>query len=143
MRTPITYPFLILATNSHEAIWLKIEGENKFQEIQGVVDPKAHFSDKESSTSSPAVAGNHEWEYETKQHLKKSAEKTKELWESKLYTRLVVAAPEELKNQVHDALHLALAQLDYTYVPGNFTHNSLHSKLVEEAFRISREGTGE
>jgi hypothetical protein len=139
MRTPITYPFLILATNSHEAIWLKVEGENKFEEIAGAVDPKAQFSDNELRVS-PAGHDGHEWEEETKQHLKRCGEKTKELWETKVYTRLVVAAPEELKNQVHDILHHAHAQLEYTYMPGNFTHTSLHQKLVEEAHRISREG---
>jgi hypothetical protein len=45
-----------------------------------------------------------------------------------------------LENQVHDILHHAHAQLEYTYMPGNFTHTSLHQKLVEEAHRISREG---
>jgi hypothetical protein len=122
MRTPITYPFLILATNSHEAIWLKVEGENKFEEIAGAVDPKAQFSDNELRVS-PAGHDGHEWEEETKQHLKRCGEKTKELWETKVYTRLVVAAPEELKNQVHDILHHAHAQLEYTYLP-------IHTRLL-------------
>lgn len=130
----ILHPFLLIITNSHETQWYNVVRNNSMEEIDILIDEKATFSDKEGHSRSGSASGgnlktNEEWDEETRKHLKKTAEKTHELWNAGDYHSIVIAAPENIKNQVTEALNLENVHI--SYIPGNFTHKNLHQKLLE------------
>lgn len=105
------------------------------EELTTLIEEKAHFSDKEGhsrggGTSGSSLKTNEEWDQETQKHLKNTAEKTKELWNTGEYEDVTVAAPANLKNQLMDVLNLPKEKSHY--LPGNFTHANLHQKLLEQ-----------
>jgi hypothetical protein len=104
-------------------------------ELHKTIEEKAHFSDKEGHSVSGGASGgslktNQEWDEETRKHLTEAGKKTRELWGTEEYRELIIAAPENIKNQLMDEFNLEKAHS--TYISGNFTHANLHHKLLEK-----------
>lgn len=134
MYRKISYPSLLLITNSHESQWYRVTTANHMEKLDALVDEKAQFSDKEGGRAGSFASGgnlktNEEWNEETQKHIKKAAEKTRELWKSEKFEDLVISAPENLKNKITEELNLP--HVEHFYIPGNFTHENLHQKLLE------------
>lgn len=132
-RKPV-HPFLLLITNSHESQWYRVENENRMMELETIAEEKAQFSDREGHSRGGGASGgnlktNESWDEETRKHLDKVVRLTRELFGTGEYEDVVVAAPENLKNQLMGELNLP--KVDVAYVPGNFTHENLHKKLLE------------
>ncbi len=135
MRQQIIHPFLLLITNSHKSQWYRVESENRMIELETAVEEKAQFSDREGqSRASGATGGNLKtneiWDEETRKHLDTVVRITRELYGATEYHAVVVAAPENLKNQFME--ELTLPKVTIVYIPGNFTHENLHQKLLEK-----------
>lgn len=139
MRQQIVHPFLLLITNSHESQWYRVESENRMVKLETITEEKAQFSDTEGrSNKGPATGGNLKtnemWDEETRKHLDKATRITRELYGAAEYHNVVVAAPENLKNQLLEKL--TLPKVDIIYTPGNFTHANLHQKLLEKIHEV-------
>lgn len=139
MHPQIMHPFLLLITNSHESQWYRVESENRMIQLETTVEEKAQFSDKEGrSNKGPTTGGNLKtnemWDEETRKHLDTVARITRELYGAAEYHNVVVAAPENLKNQLLEKL--TLPKVTPLYIPGNFTHENLHQKLLEKIHEV-------
>lgn len=135
MRQKIVHPFLLLITNSHKSQWYRVESENRMIELETIVEEKAQFSDKEGRSNKGQTSGgnlktNEVWDEETRKHLDKAVRITRELYGAAEYHHVVVAAPENLKNQLLG--ELTIPKIEILYISGNFTHENLHQKLLEK-----------
>lgn len=139
MRQQIVHPFLLLITNSHESQWYRVENQNRMMELESVVEEKTHFSDNEGHSRGGGASGgnlktNEIWDEETRKHLDKAVRITRELYGAAEYHTVVVAAPENLKNLLLE--ELTLPKVEILYIPGNFTHENLHQKLLEKIHEV-------
>ncbi len=139
MRQQIVHPFLLLITNSHESQWYRVESENRMIELEKMVEEKKQFSDNEGHSIAGRVSGgslktNEVWDEETRKHLDKVVRTTRELYGAAEYHVVIVAAPENLKNQLLEKL--IIPKVDILYIPGNFTHDNLHQKLLEKIHEV-------
>ncbi|HRH23674.1 MAG TPA: hypothetical protein PK295_03515 [Candidatus Magasanikbacteria bacterium] len=139
MRQQIVHPFLLLITNSHESQWYRVESQNRMMELESVVEEKTHFSDNEGHSRGGGASGgnlktNEIWDEETRKHLDKAVRITRELYGAAEYHTVVVAAPENLKNLLLE--ELTLPKVAILYIPGNFTHENLHQKLLEKIHEV-------
>ena len=135
MYQQIVHPFLLLITNSHESQWYRVESKNRMIELETLTEEKAQFSDNEGHSRGGGASGgnlktNEMWDEETRKHLDKTVRITRELYGTSEYRNLVVAVPENLKNQL--AEELTIPKVEILYIPGNFTHENLHQKLLEK-----------
>lgn len=134
MLRNVMHPFLLLITNSHKSQWYRVENENRMLELDTLVDEKAQFSDNEGRSNKGSTTGgnlktNEEWDEETRKHLHAAVRTTRELYGTGEYQDIVVAVPENLKNQLME--ELIIPKVDIIYIPGNFIHENLHHKLLE------------
>ncbi len=135
----ILHPFLLIIANSHKTQWYKVVRNNSMEKIDTLIEEKATFSDNEGHSRGGGASGgnlktNEVWDEETRKHLTKTAEKTRELWNSAEYHSIVIAAPENMKNQITEAITVENTQT--SYIPGNFTHHNLHQKLLEKIHEV-------
>lgn len=134
------YPVLVCITNTHKAVWLSLPEGRGPVEIESFSTPKAIFSDKESYFKSgirgnvfrtgTSIDLNRQWLHETRTHLQTVGEKTKLHWQPGNFKRLVVAAPEEIKQTLEREFTKTLKKVPYRFIAGNYIHKSVFPTLI-------------
>lgn len=136
------YPILIFVTNNYQAVWFRLdeENKNKLQLIDKIIDQKDWFSDAVGTfktrvggatiRSGGAEDWNNERKHEIQEHLTRCKTKTKDLWNTGTYHKLFVVTPRMIKNQVKNELEKIFPHLELELILGNFISESSHKKLL-------------
>ena len=136
------YPVLIFVTNNYQAVWFRLdeENKNKLQIIDKIIDQKEQYSDAEGTyktrsggatiRSGSAQDKNEEHRHETQQHLTKCGVKTQEFWNTHIYHKLFVVTPRMIKNQVKNELKKTIPNTELEFILGNFISEPSHKKLL-------------
>ncbi|MFA6427127.1 MAG: hypothetical protein WCW16_01620 [Candidatus Magasanikbacteria bacterium] len=139
------YPTLFLLTNTSHAQWYRVVAENKIELIKESEAEEYELSDHEGSFRSPNKTGAPDVMSkvklaEEKKFLQQVANHTKEILQGDTEMHeMTYAAPEQLKNELHDILERACGLRTYQYISGNHVGASKEKimKLMKQNTKTS------
>lgn len=139
------YPLLLTLINSEHTKWFRITADDVVF-LDELIEKHDQYSDNEGFRAGgvqgvamrgggPEHGNNVELQH-MRGHLRHSAERTKELWQSDSYGQLLCAIPEEEKNHCRDEMKSVLPEQEAHIIPGNHVHASQEDirTLVEKHF---------